>query len=234
VKRAARSERAGQDRWLVSYADLVTLLFAFFTTLYAAQAVDVTAAGTPAPASSPGTADAPAPVSAPSASEAGSAGDVAVDSLRARLTRRLEDDMRLMRADIVRDERGLVVSLPERATFAAGSADVTAEAKPLIAKVVEELGTAQYALRIEGHTDDRPIHTARFPSNWELSTARAGAVVAYLIQELEVSPSQLSAAGYAEFHPLVDNSSIANRARNRRIDIVVIDQAETAGEPGTR
>jgi chemotaxis protein MotB len=232
VRRAVRSDRAGQDRWLVSYADLVTLLFAFFTTLYAAQAVDATSAGTPTSGSGPETA-APDGASRESESAHAESDEADVDSLRARLTRRLEDDMRLQRADIVRDGRGLVVSLPERATFPAGSADVTVEARPLIAKVIAELGSARYALRIEGHTDNVPIRTARFPSNWELSTARAGAVVAFLIHDLEVPAGKLSAAGYAEFHPLVDNSSAANRARNRRIDIVVIEQTAATDEPVT-
>jgi chemotaxis protein MotB len=148
--------------------------------------------------------------------------DSPLDSLAERLTARLENDVRLQRADILRDGRGVVVSLPERATFALGSADVTDDAKPLIARVVGELEGGPYALRIEGHTDDVPIRTARYPSNWELSTARAGAVVAYLIGDLDYPADRLSAAGYGEFHPRVPNDSAANRARNRRIDIVVL------------
>lgn len=218
MKKVTRPARAGHDRWLVSYADLVTLLFAFFSTLYAAQAVNATSG--PAGSEPPSTNAAPTAV-AP-ASTAKPTPELVTDQLRDRLASRLEDDVRLHRADIVRDGRGLVVSLPERATFGAGSAEVSADARPLIARVVGELRGGQYALRIEGHTDDVPIRTARFPSNWELSTARAGAVVAYLINDLKVSPARLSAAGFAEFHPLVPNDSAVNRARNRRIDIVVI------------
>ncbi len=210
-----RPARADHDRWLVSYADLVTLLFAFFTTLYAASAVDATG-GAPV-AGSPG--DAGSVDSAQAAEAAGG------DALLTRLNATLEDDVRLQRADVARDARGVVVSLPEQATFTIGSAEVSAVARPLIAKVVNELSGGTYSLRIEGHTDDVPISTARFPSNWELSTARAGAVVAYLIGDLRFPPDRLSAAGYAEFHPRVPNTSLANRARNRRIDIVVIEGA---------
>ncbi len=77
-------------------------------------------------------------------------------------------------------------------------------------------------MRVEGHTDDVPIHTARFASNWELSTARATIVVAYFV-ESGVWPTRLSAAGYAEFHPRQPNDSDASRARNRRVDVVVLN-----------
>lgn len=219
MKARATSSRSGHDRWLVSYADLVTLLFAFFTTLYAAN-----------PSSLQAAADSAARDAAAGAvgQPAGAAADTGVaasgtDALVARLTMRLEDDVRLQRADIRRDGRGIVVSLPEQATFAVGSAEVTAEARPLIARIVGELTPGEYALRIEGHTDDVPIRTSRYPSNWELSTARAGAVVAYLINDLHYPADRLSAAGYGEFHPLVPNDTVVNRSRNRRIDIVVID-----------
>lgn len=222
-----RPARADHDRWLVSYADLVTLLFAFFTTLYAASAVDATGGPSTTSASNGTRVD---------AEPSSSAVEPGAEALIARLTATLEDDMRLQRADIGMDARGVVVSLPEEATFTVGSAEVSAIARPLIARVVSELRGGAYALRIEGHTDDVPIRTPRFPSNWELSTARAGAVVAYLIGDLRFPPERLSAAGYAEFHPRVPNSSAANRARNRRIDIVVIEAgnvnlARMSGEP---
>lgn len=216
-----RHPSSGHDRWLVSYADLVTLLLAFFTTLYAASAVKATTPAPPPASERVSPEMRPVPVM-PSARRE--------DPLRARLAARLENDVRLARAEIVRDGRGIVVSLPESATFKVGSADVTTDAKPVIARVIDELRDGAYMLRIEGHTDDVPIQTSRYPSNWELSTARAGAVVAYLIRELHFAPERLSAAGYAEFHPLVPNDSPANRARNRRIDIVVIEGA--GGEAG--
>lgn len=218
MKRAADSSRAGHDRWLVSYADLVTLLFACFATLYAASALDAT--GAPAPRAASGEA---ASDSDTVSRDESSAAPGPLDGLMDRLATTLEDDVRLRRADVVRDARGVVVSLPEQATFQVGRADVTSDARVLIARVVSQLDAERYALRIEGHTDDVPIRTVRYPSNWELSTARAGAVVAYLIEELHYPPGRLSAAGYGQFHPMVPNSSAANRARNRRIDIVVID-----------
>lgn len=222
------TSRAGHDRWLVSYADLVTLLFAFFTTMYAASVVDATDARRPSGAEENEEMRA-------ADGNLGIEGVVAVDGLTAvgaRLESRLRDDVLRIGADIVREDRGVVVSLPEQATFAVGRAEVTRDAGRLIASVADELGSGGYDLRIEGHTDDTPVRAGRYRSNWELSTARAGAVVAYLIEELAFPPERLSAAGYGEFHPRVPNDSPDNRARNRRIDIVVL--APPAGQAVAR
>ncbi len=90
-------------------------------------------------------------------------------------------------------------------------------------------------MRVEGHTDDVPIHTPRFASNWELSTARATSIVAYFVQNVGIAPARLSAAGYAEFHPRGSNDSAASRARNRRVDIVILNsRTQTQEEPGER
>lgn len=216
--RSTGAPRSGQDRWLVSYADLVTLLFAFFTTMYASTTADTVKAAAPTKV-----------VSAPPEVRAAAA-ERASDALRERLSSRLESAVQLRRADVIRDGRGVVVSLPERAAFDVGSAEVSAEAKALIADVVAEVATDAIALRIEGHTDDVPIQTPRFRSNWELSTARAGAVVAFLVDALKFPPDRLSAAGYGEFHPIAPNDSPEDRARNRRIDIVVLPLENGAEE----
>jgi chemotaxis protein MotB len=121
-----------------------------------------------------------------------------------------------------------VISLPEEATFKVGSADVTTDARGLVTRVVDSLKNQPNALRIEGHTDDVPIRTAKYDSNWELSTARAGRVVAWMVQDLGFDPARLSAAGYGEFHPRSPNDTPANRARNRRVDIVILDAAAPA------
>ena len=102
--------------------------------------------------------------------------------------------------EIGADDRGLVLSLPESATFPVASADVTATAQAVIDRVAVTLAPLDVGVRIEGHTDDTPIRTARYSSNWELSTARASAVVARFIDQ-RIDPRRLSAAGYGEFHP---------------------------------
>ncbi len=213
--------RGGQDRWLLSYADLVTLLLAFFTTIYAASPAARTSldamAVTPAGAG---------PTTARTATPA----TRALDALQDRLTREVAADVRLARAEISRDTRGLVVSLPERATFPAGQAEMSADTRALLARVAEPLLDVPNGVRIEGHTDDVPMAGDRYRSNWELSTARASGVVAFLIEQAGIAPGRLSAAGYGEFHPRVPNDSVEHRARNRRIDIVVLESAPAGPE----
>jgi len=147
----------------------------------------------------------------------------ASDPLRERLARDLADAIGARRLELIRDARGLVVSMPDDAAFATGSAEATTEARRLIGTVGETLRSTANRIRIEGHTDNRPIRTVKYGSNWELSTARASAVVAYLITEAGIEASRLSAAGYGEFHPLNPNDSEEQRARNRRVDLVILD-----------
>lgn len=228
--------RAGADRWMVSYADLVTLLFAFFATLYAASSLDATKIAPVATslreafAMSPGTGEARtgAAVVSPVAVLPRTSID---EDLHRRLARELADAIAQHRLELIRDPRGLVVSLPDDATFPTGSADATLEARMLIAKVGDVLRSTPNAIRIEGHTDDVPIRTARYASNWELSTARASAVVAFLVSTVGIEAGRLSAAGYGEFHPRGPNDSGANRARNRRVDLVILDSHDPRERP---
>jgi chemotaxis protein MotB len=207
----------GADRWLISYADLMTLLFAFSMTLYAAAAEN--------PVTSPAGRE-----SSPSAAATQISTTVTAiphshhdEQLRQRLTRELAAAIGAGRLEVIRDARGLVVSMPDDAAFPVGSAEATQEARRLIAKVGETLRDAPNAIRIEGHTDNVPIRTSRYDSNWELSTARSAAVVAFLVKEAGLDAARLSAAGYGEFHPLNANDTEAHRARNRRVDLVILD-----------
>jgi chemotaxis protein MotB len=229
-KRHAPDSRGGHDRWLLSYADLVTLLLALFTTLYAASSVD---AGKLAPlqTSLREAFDAP-PVMETRNPRGAIVPPVTVvnaqamqDDLELRLMKELAEPLQLQRVAIHRDARGLVVSLPQEAAFATASTDVSSEARELIGRVAAAVAPTANGLRIEGHTDNVPIRTARYSSNWELSTARASAVVAFLVESAKFDPARLSAAGYGEFHPQVANDTPENRARNRRIDVVILGTA---------
>lgn len=218
---AARG-RAGADRWLISYAELMTLLFAFSIATFAAQD-DRPAVRETASAVMPATAGPSAPLTRP-----GVTADAAGDELYARLTRELSDALGRQRVELIRDPRGLVVSMPDDAAFPMGSAVTTSDARTLIARVGDTLRSVPNAIRIEGHTDNVPIRTAKYDSNWELSTARASAVVALLITEVGIEASRLSAAGYGEFHPLNPNDTPERRARNRRVDVVVLESPPAA------
>jgi chemotaxis protein MotB len=233
VRQHPRDARGGHDRWLLSYADLVTLLLALFTTLYAASSVDANKLA-PLQTSLREAFDAPPimetknPTGAIVPPVTVVAGQTAQDDLQLRLEKELSEALRLQRVDIHRDARGLIVSLPQEAAFAIGSTDVSPEARDLINRVAAAVAPTLHAIRIEGHTDNVPIRTARYASNWELSTARASAVVAFLVERAEFDPARLSAAGYGEFHPRVPNDTAQNRARNRRIDIVILGSAPQA------
>jgi len=235
-----RAPGAGTDRWLVSYADLVTLLLAFFTTLYAASTVDADrleplstslrqAFDPPSP--HPGYGETRRPATGVDVAVHGRptlvppveilTGQSAMDALRRALDAALADAIAASRVEVTQDVRGLVVSMPDEAAFPSGGTDVAPMALEVVDRVAGTVRGLANAIRIEGHTDDLPIRTTRYASNWELSTARAAAVVAYLIQTAGLEPTRLSAAGYGEFHPRVPNTSAENRARNRRIEIVV-------------
>ena len=227
MKRRPHDTRGGHDRWLLSYADLVTLLLALFTTLYAASSVDANKLA-PLQTSLREAFDAP-PVMEARNPRGAIVPPVTVvnaqampDDLELRLMQELSEAVRLQRVDIHRDSRGLVVSLPQEAAFGTASTDVSAEAQELIGRVAAAVGPTSGRIRIEGHTDNVPIRTARYASNWELSTARASAVVAFLVESEGFDPARLSAAGYGEFHPHVANDTPENRARNRRIDVVIL------------
>jgi chemotaxis protein MotB len=117
---------------------------------------------------------------------------------------------------------GLVVSLKEMGFFDSGSATVRPGSLDAISRLAVVLKQRPENLRIEGHTDNIPIHTARFASNWELSTSRATDLIQLLIAEYGLPPGHLSAAGYGEFHPVADNDTPEGRAQNRRLDVVIL------------
>jgi chemotaxis protein MotB len=119
---------------------------------------------------------------------------------------------------------GLVMRLSEHALFDLGAADISVDALPLLKKIGAVISKTDYLIRIEGHTDNLPIQTALFPSNWELSTARAVNVLRYFIKNNNIDPRRLAAEGFVEFHPLVANDSPENRAKNRRVEIIFINK----------
>lgn len=117
---------------------------------------------------------------------------------------------------------GLVMRLSDYALFDLGVADISPEALPLLEKIGEIIAKTTYQVRIEGHTDNLPIQTLRFPSNWELSTTRAVNVLRYFRKTHDIPANRLSAVGFAEYRALVPNDSAAQRAQNRRVEIIFI------------
>lgn len=254
-RRRRRDAPVSHERWLVSYADFITLLFAFFTTMYAISTVDARKLG--AMVDSMQAAFANGDVPTPSRRGGGPGGGgpelspgpeavapakpqvvrtgvkaVTLQDLQAHLSERLSQQIRDGSVDVLRDPRGLVVSLREAGAFPTGSADISITAQAVLGAVANSIASVANYVRVEGHTDDVPIHTDRYRSNWELSTTRATNVVGFLTSA-GVGPQRLSASGYGEFHPRVPNNSDLNRSHNRRVDIVILN-LETAAreEPG--
>lgn len=119
-------------------------------------------------------------------------------------------------------EKGLVMTLSDKMLFDIGVARISPEALPLLEKIGEIISKTTYPVRVEGHTDNLPILTDRFPSNWELSTARAVSVLRYFIEEDNIPSTRLSAAGFGEFQPVFPNDTAEHRKKNRRVEIIFL------------
>jgi len=256
---------ANHERWLVSYADFITLLFAFFVVLYASSQVDQRKVGKLAlaiqvafqelgvfPASTtqiPLDSNEPMPfstvqaienakrnaalgriVSPPGDSLAAASEETDIATLQSQLREALHDEIALREVSLHRETEGLVISLQEFGFFDSGSATIKPEAMSALDRIASILAIRTYKLRIEGHTDNVPIHTAQMASNWELSTARATELVRLLILRYRFAPERLAAAGYAEYHPVASNLTAQGRAQNRRVDIVILG-GQTATVP---
>lgn len=274
LRKKKAPEHANHERWLVSYADFITLLFAFFTTMYAISTVDAQKLGRmvismrasfASPVFTPGSDT----VSLTKGEGAGAAlsrdliehidtpkekvlkentvanlkdlhtnfvpnalpkGEViALRQLKETVESLVKKRGIASRVRTRLETRGLVISL-DGTFFDSGSDQLKSDGRELLNALAEDLLTMNNMVRIEGHTDSVPIQTPRFPSNWELSTARATSIVAYLVRQFGFTPDRLSGAGYAEFCPIADNDTADGRARNRRVDIVVLNSNYLRGE----
>jgi chemotaxis protein MotB len=160
--------------------------------------------------------------SAPTDSLAAASEQTDLATLRSELEQALHGEIALRQVSLRRESDGLVISLREFGFFDSGSATIKPGARPALDRIASILAIRTCKLRIEGHTDNVPIHTAHMASNWELSTARATELIRILIQDHRFAPERLSAAGYAEYHPVASNVTVQGRAQNRRVDIVIL------------
>jgi two-component system copper resistance phosphate regulon response regulator CusR len=171
--------------------------------------------------------------SSPEGSLAAASEDTDLATLQSELQDALHKEIALHEVALHRETDGLVVSLREFGFFDSGSATIKPESLSALDRIASILAIRTCKLRIEGHTDNVPIHTAQMASNWELSTARATELVRVLIVGHRFAPERLSAAGFAEYHPIVSNLTVQGRAQNRRVDIVILG-AQGARIPSTR
>ncbi len=120
-------------------------------------------------------------------------------------------------------QRGLVIRFTGQLLFNLGEADIREEGEDVLLRVADIIREVPNDVLVEGHTDNLPINTPEFPSNWELSTARATRVIRYFIENEDIDPDRLSASGYSEYQPLRPNDTPENRAENRRVEIVLLN-----------
>jgi chemotaxis protein MotB len=220
------------ERWLLTYADLITLLLALFIVMYSMSRVDARKFGRVTEALS-GILRGDSPMLAAVGGD-GLTGPMhpalgRLFALRESIEERVSKQGLSDRIETLQDDRGLVIRIMESAAFDPGSAELKPQMFPVLEALANELSGLPNQVRIEGHTDNTPIATSRYPSNWELSTARSTGVVRYLVEQLHVDPRRVSALGYAEYRPIADNETALGRARNRRVDIIVL--LDSGGEP---
>ena len=263
-------KHANHERWLVSYADFITLLFAVFVTMYAMSQTDKkkveevaaslresfgysnqAAAGQrgvlqsqdikPIPAIKPEMAVIPMVNKMPPAGPRqggmdkgrgkGKAEEKEFREIQSAIEAYLVKHGAQNKVTLGVTRRGLVVSLKEAGFFDSGSAVIKPAGYQLLNTIIEAMTQYSNPLRVEGHTDNVPISTPIFPSNWELSVSRATTVLRYIQKNYDVDPGTLSATGYGEFRPTAENSTAEGRSKNRRVDIVLLSGEAETREP---
>jgi chemotaxis protein MotB len=255
--REEHEEPENHERWLISYADFITLLFAFFVVMFASSQADKSKAqrvsdsvknaleGTHASSAIAailgGAADlkgqgnggmkGPGGVAEPSAKKQELV--ELLPSLKV-LSKELEQEIKSGKIEISMTARGLAISFRQAALFPSGTDDIAPESRASVSKVAAAIRQIPNPVRLEGHTDSIPIHNARFRSNWELSSARSIALLSLMSDDFDVPASRLSIGGYADNAPLADNDTEEGRARNRRVDIIILNETGLKGEPVNR
>lgn len=241
MRKKKHPEHVNHERWLVSYADFITLLFAFFVVMFAVSQVDSKKVGRFTEAFSKAVGIDVFPMNGESLMMGGRTPDDTsgqadqgmpseLDDLRATLTKIAESNDALAGLQIIKLRNELVLRLPEGVFFDSGDARVKEATAGMLRILTPELKKRRLEVRVEGHTDNRPIGTSRFRSNWELSTARASAVMVIVVGE-GMPPERTAIAGYAEYRPIADNSTDEGRRQNRRVDLVVTALTEKEIKP---
>jgi chemotaxis protein MotB len=255
MRRRRKTEgHTNHERWLVSYADFITLLFAFFVVMFASAQTDhsnaarvsdsvrkaleegqvkaVVAAVLGGLKEDKGQGN--AMMKGPGGSQTASQTKVppadlaaAMESLQAALKPEIDKGQ----LQVTLQKRGLVVSLREAAFFASGDDAVYQGTYPSIAKIAQVISALPSPVRLEGHTDSVPIHNSRFRNNWELSAARSIAMLELLVSRFSIPPDRLAVAGYADTVPVEPNDTEEGRAHNRRVDIVILNEQGLSPEP---
>jgi len=235
-------KHANHERWLLTYSDLITLLMIFFVVMYASSNVDSTkykqisdsfrmALGTGASPSgnniitsdAAGNLDAVANMNMAAQKIKAAEETTKLNDVKEKVDKFLQGNGMAGNASTKIEDRGLIISLKDTVIFDNAKADIKPEIKPRLIELGKFLNQLDNFVRVEGHTDSVAMHSYQFDSNWELSATRATNVIKMLIAESGVTPKRLSAVGYGEFRPVGDNKTEVGRSRNRRVDIIIMD-----------
>ena len=265
ARKKAHAEHENHERWLVSYADFITLLFAFFVVMFASSQTDKAKAkqvsdsvkeaiedggikatvkevlGGTVDQKGKGNAQFRGPggvqkvKNPPKEEEEDKPKPAEIAELLPSLdylNKEMEDAIKAGKVELHLEPRGLVISLRQAAFFPSGEDTIAPDTFPTVQKIAEVIQKLPNPVRLEGHTDAIPIHTARFDSNWDLSAKRAIAMMKLLTGNFELPKNRFSIAGYADTAPVDSNDTAEGRAHNRRVDIVILNQRALIGEPG--
>jgi chemotaxis protein MotB len=245
MARKKHQEHVNHERWLVSYADFITLLFAFFVVMFASSQTDRAKAQQVSDSVKSalekgathavrevlgGTVDdkgkGNAQMRGPGGAQKAKTPDVTAELLPSMryLTKALDDEIKQGKLELHLESRGLVLSLREATFFPSGEDAVDPKTFTTLEKIAVLMRDLPNPVRLEGHTDPRPIHTLRFHNNWVLSAARAIAMLELLSTRYNIASDRLAIAGYADTKPIVPNDTPEGMARNRRVDVVILNQ----------
>lgn len=244
------AEAASHERWLLSYSDFITLLFAFFVVLYATtyrdnQAIkklsraihkgfqsmgafsgDEQGSYGPSSGSTAENFDGSSDLDNSKAkSTEGMSGSVAdMQQLRKELEAAIGTELKNHEVVLQVTPEGFVISLKELGFFDSGQAALLPGASSKLERIAKVLSRPGLEIRVEGHSDDQPIHNDQFRSNWELSMARAMNVLLLLVNDAGFDPRRISASGFGQYRPIADNATPDGRKMNRRVDLVVVQE----------
>lgn len=229
-KKHAHHEEEGGEAWLLPYSDLMTLLLAVFIVLFAVSQIDAEKAqqmsdqfsGQMMTESYTSSKMSEQEATQKETPESGESELEKMEALKADLDSKIESEHLDSSVSTGIDKRGLVISLSNAIFFEPGSAEIKKENEETLLEIADMVKIMDNYIRIEGHTDNVPMNSSLYPSNWDLSAARASNVVRLFVQKAGVSPEKLIAVGYGEYRPVSDNATEEGRAKNRRIDIIVL------------
>ncbi|MBI3359446.1 MAG: OmpA family protein [Nitrospirae bacterium] len=229
AKKHKHPEHENLERWLISYADFITLLFAFFVVMWSMR--------TDNPPSKPviegikrafnsfGEKTAAQQTVVALADTGGSPAIFSMEPMYQNIEAGIKQ-IGIKGASVNKVDRGIIIRIPDEALFEVGRAEVNEDFKKKLDSTGTLLKELPNQIQIEGHTDNVPIHTAVYPSNWELSTSRATAIMRHFVERNGLPPQKFTLAGYSEYHPIDTNDTPEGRAKNRRIDILVVKSDE--------